>query len=300
MTPCPLPRVPARLRPPTWALRLLLVAAAVVVPAVTLPALPRFSWEPVLVGLLPWVVGKYLLCPLRWHALSESGRSRRWHLRAYAESEFLGLLTPGHVGADLWRLKRLRGTGMQGASAVAEVALDRFVGAIGLMVFVVVAGVTLPPYVLLAALGIAGVVLLAVLVLRRVRPSLVPQRRLPRPAALLRGIALSMGYQMTICGLLLGAVAATGHTLSPLELLGAFGASQLAGALPGPHGASPRDGALVVSLVALGLPWQAALGAVSLTAAVAWLPGLALGGVSLLVARRAGRALREAPRPVTA
>ena len=33
--------------------------------------------------------------------------SRRWHLRAYAESELLGLLTPGHVGADVWRMHRL-------------------------------------------------------------------------------------------------------------------------------------------------------------------------------------------------
>ena len=114
----------------------------------------------------------------------------------------------------------------------------------------------------------------------------------------MHGIVLSMGYQLSICALLLGAVAATGHTLSPLELLGAFGASQLAGAVPGPHGASPRDGALVVALVALGLPWQAAIGAVRLEAALAWLPGLLLGGVSLLVARRLGAGLRRAvPAP---
>ena len=41
--------------------------------------------------------------------------------------------------------------------------------------------------------------------------------------------------------------------------------------------------------MALGLPFPAALGAVSLKAALAWLPALALGGVSLLVARHAGR-----------
>jgi hypothetical protein len=112
-------------------------------------------------------------------------------------------------------------------------------------------------------------------------------------------VVLSMGYQMSICALLLGTVAATGHTLSPLALLGAFGASQLAGAVPGPHGASPRDGALVMALMALGLPWQAALGAVSLKAALAWLPALLLGGVSLLAARRAGHSMRL-PVPATA
>ncbi len=56
--------------------------------------------------------------------------------------------------------------------------------------------------------------------------------------------------------------------------------------MPGPHGASPRDGALVVALAGLGLPWSAALGAVALKALLAWLPALLLGGVSLLLARR--------------
>ena len=291
MTARRLPQVPARLRPPTWVVRLLAVAVAIAVPALTLPQLPRVSWEPVALGLLPWVVGKYVLCPLRWHALSESGRRRWWHLRAYAESELMGLLTPGHVGADMWRVKRLTGTGMSAGNGVAEVALDRLVGAIGLAVFVVFAGSALPTRMLLTAFGIAAVVLAGVLVLRRVRPSLVPTRKLPGPRQLGHGVLLSMGYQMSICALLLGTVAATGHSLSPLALLGAFGASQLAGAVPGPHGASPRDGALVVALMALGLPWQAALGAVSLKAALAWLPALLLGGVSLLVARRAGHSM---------
>jgi hypothetical protein len=78
---------------------LVLLAIAVAVPLLTLPSLPRLSWWPALAGLLPWVFGKYVLCPLRWHALSESGRTRRWHIRAYAEAELCGLLTPGHVGA---------------------------------------------------------------------------------------------------------------------------------------------------------------------------------------------------------
>ncbi len=113
----------------------------------------------------------------------------------------------------------------------------------------------------------------------------MPRRPLPRGRALVLGVLLSVAYQLSICLLLLGTVMATGHTLGPLALLGAFGASQLAGAVPGPHGASPRDGALVVALAGLGLPWQAALGAVALKATLAWLPALLLGGVSLLLAR---------------
>src|SRR5918997_1079621 len=97
-------------------------------PAVTLPSLPHVSPWPALLGLAPWIVGKYVLCPLRWHALSESGRSRRWHLRAYAESELLGLVTPSHAGADLWRIHRLQAAGMRRSCSVAEVGLDRPVG----------------------------------------------------------------------------------------------------------------------------------------------------------------------------
>jgi uncharacterized membrane protein YbhN (UPF0104 family) len=97
---------------------------------------------------------------------------------------------------------------------------------------------------------------------------------------------LSLGYQLSIAGLLLGTVAATGHSLSLMAALGAFGASQLAGAIPGPNGASPRDAALVVALAAFGVPWGAAAAAVALKASLAWLPALALGGVSLLLFRR--------------
>lgn len=271
-------------------LRLLALAVALLVPLLTLPRLPDVSPWPVLLGLAPWVVGKYVLCPLRWHALSESGRSRRWHLRAYAEAELAGLLTPGHVGADAWRVKRLKGTGMAIPSAMAEVALDRLVGAIGLTLFVGFAGSALPVRVFLPAASLAVAVIVAVFVLRKRWPHLVPQRRLPRPKALAHGVLLSCAYQATIVALLYGAIAATGHSLPPLALLGAFGVAQLAGAVPGPHGASPRDGALVVALAALGIPWQAALGAVALAAALAWLPALVFGGVSLLLHRRsAGR-----------
>ncbi len=268
------------------ALRLVAVLVALIVPALTLPSLPRVTLWPVLLGLLPWVVGKYVLCPLRWHALSEARQNRRWHLRAYAESELLGLLTPGHVGADIWRAKRLTKVGMHVPSAAAEVALDRLVGAIGLAVFVGIAGAALPTRILIAAAVLAGGTLGVALVIRRYRPHLIPRRELPHPSKVARGIALSMGYQLTIGALLFGTVAATGHQLSPLALLGAFGASQVAGALPGPNGASPRDGALVLALMGLGLPWQAALGSVTLMASVAWVPALLLGGVSLLAARR--------------
>lgn len=265
------------------------IAVAIAVPVFTLPRLPHVTVWPIVLGLLPWVIGKYVLCPLRWHALTAPGRTRWWHIRAYAESELLGLLTPGHVGADLWRLRRLTRSGLTGADALTSVGLDRLVGAIGLAAFVGFAGAALPLRMLLAAFGISLLAVAAALVLRKVRPDLMPQRPLPRPRVLAHALLLSAGYQLTIAALLLGSVAATGHQVSPLALLGAFGASQLAGAVPGPNGASPRDAALVVALAALGVPWAAAAAAVTLKAVVAWLPALALGGVSLIATRWAVR-----------
>jgi hypothetical protein len=270
------------------------ILISLAIPAYTLPRLPHVSLLPVILGLVPFVVGKYLLCPLRWRTLTRGDQTRGWHIRAYAESELLGLLTPGHVGADLWRLKRLTGAGLERGDAVTSVAADRLVGAIALAAFVGFAGAELPLRMIVIAGGVSLVALLALLVLRRVRPGLLPMGPLPRPRALAHGLWLSAWYQLSIAGLLLGTVVATGQHISPIALLGAFGASQIAGAVPGPNGASPREGALVVALAALGVPWAAAAAAVALKATLAWLPALALGGVSLYLTRRA------AVRPVLA
>lgn len=266
------------------------VAVAIAVPAFTLPRLPSVTWWPIALGLAPWIVGKYVLCPLRWRALTNADLSRWWHLRAYAESELLGLFTPGHVGADLWRIRRLTGADVARGDALASVAIDRTIGAIGLALFLGFAGPALPMRMLVSAIAM-GVVLIAVLLLvRRFRPRLLPTGPPPAPRKIVQGLALSAAYQTSIVLLLLGTLGATGYTLPPLELLAAFGASQVAGAIPGPNGASPRDGALVVGLVALGVPLAAAAAAVTLKAALAWLPALTLGGVSLIATRRVLRA----------
>lgn len=291
--------LPPRLRAVLHSRALLVVGVlvSIVVPAVTLPRLPSVTLWPLLLGLLPWVVGKYLLCPLRWQAITDASLARGWFVRTYAESELLGLLTPGHVGADVWRVTSLCRTGLSKADSVLSVGLDRLVGALGLVAFVVFAGPSLPARYLLVALGVALAVVAGALVVRRLRPGLLPRRALPPPKALALGLLLSAGYQLSIAALLWGSVAATGNSLTPLALLGAFGASQLAGVLPGPNGASPRDGALVAALAALGVPWAAAAAAVTLKAAVAWLPALLLGGASLVLTRRALRAAAAAPVP---
>ena len=114
---------------------------------------------------------------------------------------------------------------------------------------------------------------------------MLASRPMPPARVVARGLVISVAYQLTIMGLLIGSVAALGETVHPLALLGVFGASQVAGILPGVNGASPREGALVVGLASLGVSWTAALGAVALAAVLAWLPALLLGGVCLGIRR---------------
>lgn len=269
---------------------LLGIAVAVAVPATTLPSMPSVSLWPVLVGLVPWIAAKYVLCPLRWRLLTPPGpdgvQNRRWHLRAYAESEIFGLLTPGHVGADLWRMKRLTGTGLGRGDALLSVGTDRLAGVLGLAVFIAFAATGLPTRMLVIAAGVGVLFVAAALLARRFRPELLPMGKLPRPRVIVFSLLLAAAYELSIAGLLLGTIAATGHTLSPWVVLGAFGASQLASAIPGPNGASPADAALVVALAAVGLPWLAATAAVTIKAMLAWLPALTLGGISLWLYRR--------------
>lgn len=251
----------------------------------SLTRLPDASVVPVVLGLIPFAVGKYLLCPLRWYALSVSGRGRWWHIRAYAEGELLGLLSPASAGADLWRIHRLHGAGMCRSAAVAEAALDRFVGMVAIAIGIVLAGVALPPRILAVFAGIGVVVLGVALLVRRRRPDLFARRPLPSPRAFATGLALSLGYQATIAGLVFAAVLAVGQAADPLGLLTVFAASQLASLIPGVHGADPRSGTLAVGLTSLGVSWTEALGAVALIAVMPWIPALLLGGASFAAHR---------------
>lgn len=111
------------------------------------------------------------------------------------------------------------------------------------------------------------------------------------------GVALSVAYQATILGLLVGAIHAVGDSVSALQLVAVFGASQLAGVLPGVHGASPREGALVAYLASIGVSWTAAFGAVALTALLYWIPALLLGGGFMFLR---WRGWFTEPKPATA
>jgi hypothetical protein len=294
-------------------LRAAAIGVPLVVSLVNLARVPSVALLPLVPALALYVVGKYVLCPLRWHALTGGGLSRRWHLRAYAEGELLGLAAPAHVAADLWRANRLMRAGLTAGHTARAVALDRGVGAVGLGLAGAAVGVSLPSRVL-AAVAVAAVVAVTVAWCLRARrrwlraaaaeldrraAAAEPDRRAaaaePDRAAghsgpsrpgwrtLGYGLGLSVLYQATAAAFLLGVVVAVHEPVSPVRLAAIYAASQIAGVIPGWSGLSARDGALAASLTTLGLSWPAALGSVARAAVIAWIPALMLGGTSLLV-----------------
>lgn len=267
------------------------VVFAIVVAASSWHMAPNAALGPMIAGLASWTIGNYLLVPLRWHSLSNSGQNRRWHLRVYAEGEILGLLSPAHAGTDIWRVHMLRTVGMDRSNAVVDVASDRLVGGLGIVAVAVVGGATLPWQLVVACTAGAAVILGVALLVRRKRPALVP---LPPRRTLVRGIVISLVYQACAIGLLIGTVAAVGHSVAPMDMLGLVGASQVAALIPGVHGAGPKEGALAAGLVASGVPLSAAIGAIALAGTLAWVPALLFGGLCHLQRRRARSAAAAA------
>src|SRR3954454_3504155 len=120
--------------------------------------LPRMRLEPAALGLACWTVGNYPFCPLRWRSVSSQGQKLRWYARVYAEGELLGMLTPQHAGADLWRIRQLVHSGADRRSAVVEVAADRLARAVMIVALAFIAGATVPPrFFPLAGLALATV-----------------------------------------------------------------------------------------------------------------------------------------------
>lgn len=256
--------------------------------------LPSMRVEPALLGLVCWTVGNYLFCPLRWRAVSSRGHSWGWYTRVYAEGELLGMLTPAHSGAYLWRLRQLTRDGSDRSSAVVEIAADRLSSGLMVLCFALLAGLTLPPRLLPDAALAVGVLAAAAWLTRRWwRPRLQLTSR-PDGRAVARATLISGAYQLGYLGFVLGLLAAVGHHVDLLGTASVLGLSQAAGMLPGIHGAGPKEGALAGGLVALGVPLSAALAAVALGAALTWLPAVAVGGVGLAL-----RAVRGARVPIT-
>ncbi len=274
------PRAP-RLRRALVVLVKLVPLLGIAVAVTTWSHLPRMRLEPAMLGLVCWTVGNYLFSPLRWRAVSGRRRGWGWYARVFAEGELLGLLTPAHSGAYIWRVRQLTRDGTDRGSAVVEIAADRLASGVMVLAFAVLAGAALPAS-LLPDLGLGLVALAGVgfLTRRWWRPQLAAASR-PDPRAFARAALLSGAYQLGYLGFMLGLIAAVGHHVDPLATASVLGLSQAAGMVPGIHGAGPREGAMAGGLVALGMPLTAAVAAVALGAALAWLPAVAVGGPAL-------------------
>ena len=264
----------------------------IVVAVSTWSHLPKMHLQPALLGLACWTIGNYLFCPLRWRAVSTRGKKWSWYARVYAEGELLGMLTPQHAGADLWRIRQLLNAGSDKGAAVVEVAADRLSGGLIVAVLAVVAGAALPPALLPIAGGVLAVVALSAYLVRRIWLPRVRGVARPRGWALVRAALISGLYQAGYLGFTLGLVAAVGHHVDPVSIASLLGLSQVAGLLPGIHGAGPREGTMTGGLVALGLPLSAAVAAVALGAALTWVPALAVGGSGLAARGWRGRFTR--------
>jgi glycosyltransferase 2 family protein len=245
--------------------------------------LPDMRLEPALIGLGCWTVGNYLFCPLRWKTVSTRGRKWSWYARVYAEGELLGMLTPQHAGADLWRIKQLVSAGSDKGAAVVEIAADRLSGGVMIVVLGIIAGMSVPAKWWPVAGGVAAAIAAAVWLTRRLWHPRIAHVQKPKGWAFVRSAAISALYQLGYLGFILGLVAAVGHHVDPLGTMSVLGLSQAAGMLPGVHGAGPKEGAMAGGLVALGLPLTAAVSAVALGAALAWVPAVVAGGGGLAV-----------------
>jgi uncharacterized membrane protein YbhN (UPF0104 family) len=283
---------PRRLLRRAAGIGLRLVPLAGIVAAVgTWSRLPRMHLEPALLGLVCWTVGNYLFCPLRWRAVSSRGRGWRWYARVYAEGELLGMLTPQHAGADLWRIRQLVAAGSDKRGAVVEVAADRLAGGVMIIALGLLAGAVVPAKWWPVAGGVVAALAFTAWCTRHRWQQRAAELERPRGWAFVRAAAISAIYQLGYLGFVLGLVAAVGHHVDPLGTASVVGLAQVASLLPGIHGAGPREGAMAGGLVALGLPLAAAVSAVALGAALAWLPAVAVGGSGLAV-----RSVRAAVR----
>jgi uncharacterized membrane protein YbhN (UPF0104 family) len=250
---------------------------------------------PAVIGL----VAVQALGALAWWAISRAlrGGAMPWGetLRLYYVAQGLGALTPGNLGADVyrvaagtrderapgWRVRLVAIVVQRVTSTLALVCL----GLAGFLVLPSAAAPSLPLFLIGALLAIGSAVLIWLISRRRSwlpdqDGSSPPTRRLAEAG----GIGLLLGAAFHIVAIGLGGllVASVTRVTDPLPILGCLAIARLSILLPiSPSGLGIQEGALSLLFMQIGLPAETALAAALLNR-LALLATAAVGALLLV------------------
>jgi glycosyltransferase 2 family protein len=273
---------------------------------------------------IPAVAGLVLvhvIAAAAWRRLLRelAGVSLGWRstLRLYYGAQVFGTVTPGNLGADVYRVVAVGGASR--AQLAQPVLLQRLTSVVALVCLGVAGGMVLPipwlrPY-LLPAVVIGGTVGLLGGALVRPDTSGWLGRAVRRlgwsshatPGTRLRsairdglGLGLVFHGASLVLGLVLVRAVDASATEAPWLVLGALAVARVSLAVPiSPNGIGVQEGLLAVLFVQLGLPAETAIAAALLnrlgfllTAAVGAIALLAPGGTGVNVAQPSRPAAR--------
>jgi uncharacterized membrane protein YbhN (UPF0104 family) len=242
-----------------------------------------------------------------------AGVSLDWRatLRLYYAAQVLGTVTPGNLGADVYRVLAVRVEASRG-QLVGPVLVQRLTSTIALISLGVAGAMVLPvpglaPFGLVAA-ALGGILAITTVAMLR-RTDAADGGRLWRifgwtGATVSRGRlrsavrdGIGLGLVFHGAGLLLGLVLVRAvdaeAVVQPSLVLAALAVARLSLAVPiAPNGIGIQEGVLAILFVQLGLPAESAIAAALLNR-LAFLLTAAVGAISLAVPRGA----RPAPVP---
>jgi uncharacterized membrane protein YbhN (UPF0104 family) len=245
-----------------------------------------------------------------------AGVSLGWRsaLRLYYGAQVFGTITPGNVGADVYRVVAVAGASR--SQLAQPVLLQRLTSVIALVCLGVAGGMVLPipwlrPY-LLPTVVIGGTVGLLGAALVRADTSGWLGRAVRRlgwssnatPGTRLRsairdglGLGLVFHAASLVLGLVLVRAVDPSATEAPWLVLGALAVARLSLAVPiSPNGIGVQEGLLAVLFVQLGLPAETAIAAALLNR-LGLLLTAAVGAVALIGRGRTGVRVAQASRP---
>jgi uncharacterized membrane protein YbhN (UPF0104 family) len=237
------------------------------------------------------LVAVHLLGAWTWRRLQDRlvGIRLAWPatVRLYYAAQAVGSLTPGNLGADVYRVVAAD-AGAGRARLALPIVVQRLTSIGALLVLGAVGVIALMPGRVPIDAGTAGAVLVIVGAIAAALGAWARrgQRIVTRPIsswAILDGFGLGLAFHAVSLGLGLGLVVAVDPAAAarPLEVLAALAVARLSLAVPlSPNGLGIQEGALALLFVQLGLAPDVALAA-SLLNRVALVITVVAGAIAL-------------------